>query len=193
MYLHIGIVWHLRVGSRFTLSADMRLALIFSFNSYVSIPNNSQNVKLVTVQIWTSGKTSGNIWRGVTFAAYKVPKGKQGTVRKGNRTNKGTALRYRQHGEQTVIVSVLMHYLQPNMSVGFQEVIIIFVPEGMRYNRVWHCGENKGWIERQERKDDIWMGETPVESSHLKASRPALKLTNLLTKTINAPCIVNTV
>lgn len=51
-------------------------------------------------------------------------------------SNAGSALRYRQHGEQTVIVCVLMHYLQPNMSVGIQEVIIIFVPGGMRYNRV---------------------------------------------------------
>lgn len=46
------------------------------------------------------------------------------------------AQHYRQHGEQTVIVCVLMHYLQPNMSVGIQEVIIICVPEGMRYNKM---------------------------------------------------------
>lgn len=45
-------------------------------------------------------------------------------------------LRYRQHGEQTVIACVLKHYLQPNMSVGIQEVIIICVPEEMRYNTV---------------------------------------------------------
>lgn len=69
-----------------------------------------------------------------------MPGGKRGAVETGNaRSNRGdvgSALRYRQHGEQTVIVCVLMHYLQPNMSVGIQEVIIIFVPEGMRYNRV---------------------------------------------------------
>lgn len=44
----------------------------------------------------------------------------------------GSALRYRQHRQQTVIVGVLMYYLQPKVSVDIQEVIIIFVPEEMR-------------------------------------------------------------
>lgn len=40
------------------------------------------------------------------------------------------AQHYRQRGEQTATVCVLMHYLQPYMLVGIQEVIIICVPEG---------------------------------------------------------------
>ena len=38
-------------------------------------------------------------------------------------------LRYREHGEQTVTVCVLMHLLQPNKAEGVQEVIITGVPE----------------------------------------------------------------
>lgn len=71
-----------------------------------------------------------------------MPGGDQGVVKeryaRSYISNIGSALRYRQHGEQTVMVCVLMHYLQPNMPVGIQEVIIICVPEGMRYNRVCH-------------------------------------------------------
>lgn len=38
------------------------------------------------------------------------------------------AQHYRQRGEQTAVVCVLTHYLQPYMLVGIQEVIIICVP-----------------------------------------------------------------
>ena len=55
------------------------------------------------------------------------------------------------------MVCVLMHYLQPHMSVGIQEVIIICVPEGMRYN-VCECDteERRQAEQRQKReRDDI--------------------------------------
>lgn len=45
------------------------------------------------------------------------------------------AQHYRQRGEQTAVVCVLTHYLQPYMLVGIQEVIIVCVPGGgTRYN-----------------------------------------------------------
>lgn len=79
------------------------------------------------------------------FFALIMPGGARGViigkVCKVQQHGVSTTVRYRQHGEQTVIVCVLMHFLQPYMSVGNQEVIIIFVPEGMRYNRV--RGEQK--------------------------------------------------
>lgn len=118
----------------------------------------------------TSEKTSGNIY---------VAWGKQRVVEKGAggyRGNIGSALRYRQRGEQTVIVCVPINYVQPNMSEGFQEVIIIFVPEGMRYNRVWHWAENKSWIERDKRRKDesecLKLRET--EASQIQSTEPAL-------------------
>ena len=38
-------------------------------------------------------------------------------------------LRYREHGEQTVTVCVLMHLLQPHKSEGIQEVIFTGMPK----------------------------------------------------------------
>lgn len=55
------------------------------------------------------------------------------------------AQHYRQRGEQTAVVCVLTHYLQPYMLVGIQEVIIICVP-----------GEGRGTIQcdNEERERD---------------------------------------
>lgn len=61
-------------------------------------------------------------WRGAEGAQRRTMCGG------GSHSSAQERKHYRQRGEQTAVVCVLTHYLQPYMLVGIQEVIVICVP-----------------------------------------------------------------